>query len=254
MFRFSEAACGRTTWARGGCNLGTRGEANLGTLRDHPAGNPALGRADRLHAVSAGSGPRSQPGLEPTTEGKTMRQRHTERWVRRLLGAVGAIGLVTGLLCGSASAADQGWLPYFSDETSGALCNFNNRVTKVDCGGSYCDNITLYCSEVAAGVEGSQWYWDSKSYSDEATGGRACTFNGQAGIIVGSSCNYDYCDNMFLACDKIDSGTISNCSYTQWFSEEGGHQVSWNLPNAAVHAYCSGDYCDNMRYIVCSVS
>ena len=40
------------------------------------------------------------------------------------------------------------WLPFFSEEQGGRVCEQGQYVTGVGCKGSYCDNISLHCSSV----------------------------------------------------------------------------------------------------------
>jgi hypothetical protein len=86
------------------------------------------------------------------------------------------------------------WVPYFSEEGSGTAdeghcLGADMWLTGVNCRGTYCDDLTLRCTQLTNSSGGTCWW--SGWYSEEqapfyATGGA---------FIKGIECDGDYCDN-----------------------------------------------------------
>jgi hypothetical protein len=170
---------------------------------------------------------------------------------KRSLAALAATFLATGALAAVAQA-DSGWTAYFSEENGGKLCPAGERVEAVHCTGSNCDNKALYCGTAPSGYVSQIW---TPRFSEETTGGMECTAqNGTRGALTAMWCNGSYCDNVQLRCGQLQAGrALTGCSWTAWHSEEsGGYRTFYNQTARAVE--CSGGYCDNLRYLVCSQS
>jgi hypothetical protein len=86
------------------------------------------------------------------------------------------------------------WVPYFSEEGSGTAdeghCNSSDMwVSGINCKGSYCDDLTLRCTQLINSWPGTCWWsgWFSEEQAPfYATGGA---------FIKGVECDGDYCDN-----------------------------------------------------------
>lgn len=91
------------------------------------------------------------------------------------------------------------WTSYFSEETAGdTLCGSNEWVTGIACKGSYCDNVSLQCTQIW-GVSKYDCHWTGW-ISDEHD---ALQF-GEDYYMVGAKCSGRYCDNMnFRICKLI---------------------------------------------------
>jgi hypothetical protein len=93
----------------------------------------------------------------------------------------------------------QTWLPYFSEEGSGTAdeghCPGSDMwVTGLGCKGSYCDNLSLLCTQFPGSSTGScEW---SDPFSEEQG-----PFIAPWGYIKGIACDGSYCDNkQYLYC------------------------------------------------------
>ena len=92
-----------------------------------------------------------------------------------------------------AQHGESHWTSYFSEEGSGAAderhCPWGEFVTGVACSGSYCDELSLRCTEaIGTGFSSCQW---SGWYSEEQ--GPFQTPSGR--FIKGVECSGSYCDN-----------------------------------------------------------
>jgi len=149
----------------------------------------------------------------------------------------------------SARAADSGWTLYFSEEGSPwRFCGLDDnaeQVERIQTTGSNGDNHSLYCGDSVANAA-----YNYPAYFSDETAARECLFGSTWGRITGMRCEGQFCDNMFVECGQLATGSLSGCAWTGWVSEEGGGLNSWN--KSARAAQCSGSYCDSMRFLVCS--
>lgn len=102
----------------------------------------------------------------------------------------------TALYCSPTGRPTGGstWLPYFSEEGTGGAdeghChNSDMWLTGMNCKGSYCDNITLRCTQLIGSWTGSCWW--SSWYSEE----QAPFYASWGTYIKGMECDGAYCDN-----------------------------------------------------------
>lgn len=92
------------------------------------------------------------------------------------------------------------WTPYFSEEGSGAAdeghCIGGDMwMTGIGCSGSYCDNISMLCSQMVGSWTGD-CYW-SAWYSEE----QGAFYADPGYFIKGIECDGRYCDNKrYLYC------------------------------------------------------
>jgi M6 family metalloprotease-like protein len=123
----------------------------------------------------------------------------------------------------------SGWTGWTSEEKAPVHCNEHHGATGFACKGGYCDNVNLYGSHVP--LDYSTTYW-SNYFSEEGPtnikerlfgsnlhhcfGG----FGSNKGIVTGISCSGGYCDNISLQCTKPASGTLTDCWWSEWLSEE----------------------------------
>jgi hypothetical protein len=94
----------------------------------------------------------------------------------------------------------NGWTPYFSEEgTNWQICDGNDSfMTGISCQGSYCDNVSLQCTQVLGKTKGScawqPWFSEEAQYSILPQGYYA----------AGLACRGDYCDDFSIfACQAL---------------------------------------------------
>jgi hypothetical protein len=96
------------------------------------------------------------------------------------------------------------WLPYFSEEGSGAAneghCAAGDMwMTGLGCSGSYCDNVSMQCSQMIGSWTGG-CLWSPQWYSEE----QAPFYAPHGYYIKGIKCGGSYCDNMrYLYCQML---------------------------------------------------
>jgi hypothetical protein len=86
------------------------------------------------------------------------------------------------------------WLPYFSEEGTGSAneghCVSGDMwMTGLNCQGSYCDNLTMRCTQLVGSWTGMCWWSDW--YSEE----QAPFYASGGTYIKGIECSGGYCDN-----------------------------------------------------------
>lgn len=192
------------------------------------------------------------------------------------------LGLVCALVCFNTPAqAFLYWTPWVSEEggSPSTICtNWHEGAVGFGCGGKYCDNIRLLCETLPYGlqIEISSDYWTGY-FSEEDSGYGTAYSHGwypydgdnyevchktwsSGGIVNGIRCKGRYCDNIAIECGRpvkyknglVYPATMHNCSWSGWYSEEqGSHDFGWNRYITGVE--CSGRYCDNKRFFVCSL-
>jgi hypothetical protein len=173
------------------------------------------------------------------------------------------------------------WTRWVSEENGGppAYCQqWNEGAVGAGCSGSYCDNVRLLCetfpygitldsstnrwtgffSEEESGlgsVTSAGWYrYDGSTYE-------VCHRSNTGGIVQGIRCSGRYCDNISLECSVPvrwvngvrDPATMTNCSWSGWYSEEQGSK-DFGSNRYITGVKCSGRYCDNKQYYVCSLA
>jgi len=157
--------------------------------------------------------------------------------------------LVAALGCISArtpALADGGTT---SDERPPVVCDPGRFLSRVECKGSYCDDITITCQNVP-NVKLGFSYW-SEFFSEENTGPAGCVGNF---FIAGLACKGDYCDDVALYCVEITNlkPPHPNCSPPdQTFSEEPPNNFQDFTGHLSNKAHCYGSNCDNMSFDVC---
>jgi hypothetical protein len=168
-----------------------------------------------------------------------------------------------GEISSTSSAVVDSWIGPFSEEdgmNAGGCGTANVAVTRALCTGKYCDNISLYCEKVPAGTSlapgfGTPWIseesdeWGDRNVAYcEAPG--TGTING---IMNGILIEGQYADDIALHCGRVKTGTLTNCSWTGWTSEEDG-VLDFGNGRFAAGVACRGKYCDQMRYYTCDLT
>ena len=189
-----------------------------------------------------------------------------------------AIGVaLIGSLVGSATASAAYWTGWISEEApvNQGWCNaWNEAAVGMACSGSYCDSIRLRCEVLPNSMylDSNTDYWtdyfseefddlwvdDGGWYHGYWDNNRLCGYHSPY-LVSGIRCSGSYCDNMSLECDlpKRSDGslsTFSNCSWTQWFSDETGTNGVWYRSKYVVGVGCGGSYCDNVMFEACTLS
>jgi len=158
------------------------------------------------------------------------------------------------------------WIGPVSEEAGRniASCGQNDvGVGAARCVGSYCDDMSLFCSPLPSGVhsnaQAGSW---SAFISEEGPNNVANCFgqsiNQPTGVLDGIRATGKYADNVSIHCSPVTfptSNYISACQWTPYFSEEQGTS-SFSIaglqgPFFAAGVRCSGSFCDNMSYLVC---
>ena len=146
------------------------------------------------------------------------------------------------------AATSNNWTPITSDGLAPLACDSGNLMTNVRCTGRYCDNISTYCHTDGIGVAGANTW---TSYFSDEHGENKCKADEW---VTSISCTGNYCDNVALQCTKLQSPYVvhNSCMWTGWVSEEYGGQLNFPPGYYMAGAQCSGSFCDNMRFWVCS--
>lgn len=144
----------------------------------------------------------------------------------------------------------------FSEEFGSRICPTNSIVSRIKCSGSYCDNLTLYCTPFKTGssynIDERSQGWRPAFFSEEQDG-LAPDYKCAAGYFVnGMACTGRYCNNIKLHCVKLVYGRDQDWFIHQqyrvspWFSEESGG-LSVRGPINAIQ--CGGRYCDKKSLV-----
>lgn len=193
-----------------------------------------------------------------------------------------ALGLAMAALSIPATAsASSYWTNWVSEENGGpaAACNGTTEAaTGAGCWGSYCDDTRLLCTTMPYGatVIPSSAYWsewtseetDGTSthtsagwYAYDADNYHVCDWSGTPGFVTGIRCAGDYCDDVSIQCSQMSTrwGRLTyrvgatNCGWSSYDSEEQG-SIDFGADRFIAGVACSGSYCDNLAYYVCSMT
>lgn len=141
-----------------------------------------------------------------------------------------------------------------SEETPPVTCG-NRLMAGLHCTGPYCDNMTRVCGETAQRV--LNFDWTTFHVSEERPSTLACFVPNDSrarGFITGFACRGNYCDDVALECASLVNFVPDIrdevCVPTPFLSEENGR---FEFPEGlfAVQMTCSGNYCDNKRFLLC---
>lgn len=160
------------------------------------------------------------------------------------------------LVANAVSASDsfeqqQRYNPVTSEERIPAICPSGTLAGGVSCTGRYCDNVGLRCGKSPWNATGGYF---TRFFSDEFPAMEPCE---RDYAIAGLACKGRYCDDIALWCVHIEPPyrrSTTDCRTTGTVSEENGGKLSFGSGRVAVAARCSGDYCDNMKFLTCRVS
>jgi hypothetical protein len=142
------------------------------------------------------------------------------------------------------------WTSYTSEEYPALNCPNGQAVSGVDCEGSFCDNIALYCAATGWTSGSSQWL---PYFSEEGAGGAdegRCTSDDM--WMTGIGCKGGFCDRISMQCTQLLGSSTGDCMWSGWRSEE---QAPYYAP---VDYYikgieCAGPFCDDKRYRYCQM-
>jgi hypothetical protein len=176
----------------------------------------------------------------------------------------------------------QYWTPWVSEENGGpaTVCSlWNQAALGFGCRGDYCDDVRLACDTLPFGfsLDPPTDYW-SGYYSEENDGFgtyvseswygydgsyyEVCNWWGGAPAMVsGIKCRGDYCDDISIECTqlkksdgtRVTGANLTDCFWTGRYSEEQG-SVILGSNRWIMGISCSGDYCDDKQYYVCSLT
>lgn len=178
-------------------------------------------------------------------------------------------------------AAAVSWTAWVSEEGGGpwAYCGPSNEAASgFQCSGSYCDDVRMKCETMPYGITVTG-YHASATFSEENNGigtvtsegwyrydnsySEVCNYSGSAGIVTGVRCTGSNCDNITLECATpmthvegvAEPAQLTNCAWTGWFSEEqAAMQYATGANKWITGVACSGSYCDNKSFYVCSLA
>jgi len=196
-----------------------------------------------------------------------------------LIAAAMAVGAASGT---STAHADLYWTPFVSEENGGpwTACRFwNEAAVGWGCSGSNCDNIRLLCETFQSGMTlqpesdyHTAWFSEEGALPPDIASTQPTANEGvcrffipgtfdsfRPGVVSGAHCSGSFCDNVQLECDlpvKYNGATpvpanVNRCFTTGWLSEEQGSQ-DFGANQYIYTVECSGSYCDNKRFTVCS--
>ena|ERR1700719_980738 len=163
--------------------------------------------------------------------------------VALVLAAFGEISAGTLALAESSGRATNGKPP--------VSCNPGRFISRVQCDGPFCDNVTVACQDMPNAKVGDTLWTD---YFSEEQGFQQCP---SGYFIAGLTCDGDRCDNVSLYCAQVMNATTSNCGVGNRFSEEGADQglnFSEFTGKFAIGMFCFGDRCDDLQILTCSAT
>ena len=155
------------------------------------------------------------------------------------------------------------WTRETSDGGYPLACPTGKMVTGFGCSGDYCDNVSLRCSTDKFDL--SQRWWEEpiseENRSGSITDNGITTRNndnmqrcGTWGFITGVSCSGEFCDNVALECSGLQGKRPNSCGWSGWMSEENRGRSLFPEGRYPVAMECSGPYCDNKRFLLCSLA
>ena len=144
----------------------------------------------------------------------------------------------------------RSWTAYTSEEYPPLECPYGYAAQGVDCDGSYCDNVALYCTDTGRQTGWTTW---GPNFSEEGSGSadEGHCVGGDAWV-TGVNCSGSYCDNLSLRCSQIIGSSTGTCWWSAWYSEEQGSFFG-NGGTYLKGMECDGSYCDNKRYRYCQM-
>jgi hypothetical protein len=167
------------------------------------------------------------------------------------------------------------WSGWFSEESHAwASCSYVAQgINGFGCRGAYCDDIRVLCAPMPNAFRIGQSLpgpfseeWDgtvtfrSGWYNQDQQNYEVCNWGTSTpGVVSSIYCTGAYCDNIQLECNTPHRGvdpqpTFSNCAWTSsWFSEEQG-TVTFGANRFLSGIWCSGSYCDNKKFYVCTMN
>jgi hypothetical protein len=142
------------------------------------------------------------------------------------------------------------WTAYTSEEYPALSCPNGYAVQGVDCDGSFCDNIALYCAFTGWDTGATKWLpYFSEEGSGSADEGRCV---GDDVWMTGLGCKGGFCDQISMQCTQMLGSSTGACAWTGWRSEE---QAPYYAPvgDYIKAIECDGPFCDRKRYRHCEM-
>jgi hypothetical protein len=193
---------------------------------------------------------------------------------------IAAVVAALVLAASGTAFAVRSWSRWFSEEGDNiGWCPQGSGGSGYACRGSYCDTQALGCWTVSGGIDTSQAYWspwfseegatdvyehrcithpDGSHYCEDllvGTNFRYCYGGFPAnnkGIVTGVQCSGRYCDNKRLHCVKPAKGTLKDCYWSGYISEEIEDHF-YGDDEFVTGMECTGRYCDNVRLYICKL-
>jgi hypothetical protein len=190
---------------------------------------------------------------------------------------------VAALLGASSAHAALYWTNWVSEEGGGPVtycANWDESAVGLGCSGNYCDNVRLLCETLPNGMalnpatdSYSKWFSEEEFQEDYVVingvdwynhfgdNFHVCQYPGaKPGVVAGIHCSGRYCDNVQLECvqpAKHDGSSFvpagaTSCAWSAWYSEEQG-SVDFGANRYITGVECSGSFCDNKRFYVCTL-
>ena len=148
----------------------------------------------------------------------------------------------------------QGW---FSEESTGSSqCPVNQVVTGFNCSGDFCDNVNIECHSygTSVGTAGTFSLWFEHEYSPGwGTPGSVkkmhiCPSDQK---MTGIDWWGSYCDNISIECTPAPGLATNRCAWSNWYSDEAPSPFFAPNGSAIQGVWCSGNHCDDKRFLVC---
>lgn len=142
------------------------------------------------------------------------------------------------------------FMPRFSEEGVGSQrCPSGFALGGIRCFGHYCDDKVLRCCPYLDGRPDPDTRQIRTSWFSEEPPG-SLTYDE---FFNGLTCEGHYCDNLFPhAFTSRRLRYIAGCTWTDWFSEEGGGSGSCPDGTFVAGIACSGDFCAQLRLQCCN--
>lgn len=165
-----------------------------------------------------------------------------------LFGCQASLGVSGGDIDGGDGLGD--WTTYVSEEDAALSCPAAAAARGVDCAGSFCDDVALFCSPTTFAVGASHWL---PFFSEEGPGAADeghCLDDDM--WMTGIHCQGGFCDRISLQCTQLLGSSAGECGWSGWYSEE---QAPFYAPADAYikGIECAGPFCDKKRYRYCEM-
>lgn len=160
------------------------------------------------------------------------------------------LGILFMLISGVASADHvfDFMSPRTSDEYPPITSPNRYLINRMQCIGSYCDDIRVQNVRANRTYNHSRW---SSYFSEEGVNYRTCS---GSEFMTGVACKGGNCDDVSIQCTELLNTTRGSCEWSAAFSEEAGYSPTLLPGYYAAGLMCTGSRCDNLQIYSCRLN